>query len=119
MFQRKKNEQKSSKVKTALLQKYQPVFITVNGESHVGCEYKWANDSGLLCSVPEYIMIYIKKDGYMKDTDGIIYPLQNIVSIKWELLEEKNVADIFSNTYQIFFSDEEVEAMTAVEGEEK
>lgn len=117
MFQRKRKEQKSSKVKTALLQKYQPIFITVDGESHVGCEYKWANDSGLLCSVPKYIMIYIEQDGYMEDKDGIFYPLQNIVSIKWKLLEQKNVADIFSNTYQIFFSDEEVEAMTAVEDE--
>lgn len=115
MFWRKRKEQKSSKVKTALLQKYQPVFITVDEESHVGCEYKWANSSGLLCDVPKYIMIYIKQDGYMEDSGGIIYPLQNIVSIKWKLLEQKTVVDDFENTYQIFFDDEEVCAMTAVE----
>ena len=95
-----------------ILQMYRPIFITTDGEEHCGVTYKYANSSCLSISVPEYIMINIEDKGYMKDDNGVMYPLQNIASIRWELLDEKT-KQCYSGEYrfQIFFDDEEVEDM--------
>lgn len=43
--------------------------------------------SGLTCDVPEYIAIHAKKDGYYR-VDDVMYPLENIVSLKWRRMEQ-------------------------------
>lgn len=103
------SEKKS--IKTICLQKFQPIFTTADCVVHEGQKYKWVNSDGLLCSVPEYLMISTKSNGYIKDNENIMYPLQNIISIKWELVEEKVVIDNFWHEYQVLFSNEEVEKM--------
>lgn len=35
------------------------------------------------------MMIDIKSDGYLEDNYGVMYPLANIVSIDWQLVDEK------------------------------
>lgn len=114
MFFKMKNK-KSKKQKVIHLEKYKPVFITTDNVEHIGYEYKWFNDDGLLCSVPEYMMISIKSDGYLEDNKGIMYPLQNILSIDWKLIDSKIVADNFYHEWQVCFSDKEVSEMTEVE----
>lgn len=111
MFWKNKNKE-PKKVKTICLQKFRPIFVTTDGKKHEGCKYKYANADGLLCSVPEYLMKCNKSDGYMEDMQGIMYPLQNIISITWELVGEKIVLDNFNHDWQIFFSNEEVGKMT-------
>ena len=93
-----------------ILQMYRPVFITIDGKEHHGVTYKYADSSRLSISVPEYIMIHIEDKGYIKDNDEIMYPLQNVASIRWELVDEK-IKQYYSGEYrfQIFFDDEEVE----------
>lgn len=99
--------------KTIKLQRFQPFFVTTDSVQHEGIDrYKWANSNGLLCTIPEYIMIDIKSDGYIKDINDVMYPLQNIISIEWKLIKEKIVLDDFHHEYTIFFSDEQVEKMT-------
>ena len=95
-----------------VLQKYRPLFVTTDGEKHCGITYKYINSSRLIVSVPEYIMINIKNDGYIKDNNRVMYPLPNVVSIRWELIEEK-VKQYYKGEYeyQIFFTAEEVENM--------
>lgn len=95
-----------------VLQKYRPLFVTTDGEEHCGITYKYINSSRLIVSVPEYIMINIKNDGYIKDNNRVMYPLPNVVSIRWELIEEK-VKQYYKGEYeyQIFFTAEEVENM--------
>ena len=95
-----------------ILQMYRPVFITKDGKEHHGVTYKYADSSRLSISVPEYIMIHIEDKGYIKDNDEIMYPLQNVASIRWELVDEK-IKQCYSGEYrfQIFFDDEEVEDM--------
>lgn len=111
MFWIKSKEKRTPK--TITLQKFQPFFTTIDNVVHEGIDrYKWANSDEILCTVPEYIMISIKSDGYMKDKDNIMYPIQNIISIKWKLLEEKIVLDNFYHEWKVFFSDEEVGNMT-------
>lgn len=97
------------------LQKYRPTFTTVDGEEHLGCIYKWAKASGLLCSVPEYIMHSVKSNGYLDGKDKVMYPLTNIISIKWNMIDEKKVYEDYSNRYRIFLTDEEVNEFKEVE----
>lgn len=113
MFWRRKKDKEPNKPKTITLKRFQPFFITTDNVEHEGIDtYKWANADGLLCSIPEYIMIDIKSEGYMEDKNGVMYPMQNIRSIKWKLLEEKVVLDNFYHEYQIFFNNKEVAKMT-------
>jgi len=90
------------------LQKFKPFFVTVDGVQHEGSCYNWGILDRLRCSVPEYIMIDIKSDGYIEDKNKIMYPLFNVVSIEWKLLEEKVVEDNFRD-YQVFVTTKELE----------
>ena len=110
MFWKKKKDQK-----IIHLQRFQPSFITTDGLEHKGYKYNWFNADGLLCTVPEYIMIYIKSDGYIKDQNDVMYPLQNILSIDWKLIDEKVVLDNFSHELKVVFTDKEVLKMDEYE----
>lgn len=110
MFWRKKNKGQK-KPRVIHLQRFQPFFITTDGVEHEGCEYDWLNADGLSCTVPEYIMIYIKSDGYIEDQNDVMYPLQNILSIHWKLIHEKVVLDNFSHEFEVVFTDKEVAKM--------
>lgn len=88
------------------IQKFKPFFTTVNNEIHEGHTYNWAIKERILCSVPEYAMIDINSRGYMKDMDGVMYPLTNIVSIDWKLLDEKIVPDVYDR-YHLYLTAEE------------
>ena len=52
-------------------------------------------------------MCYVKDDGYIKDKNDIMYPLTNVISIEWELMNLKIVEDNFG-MYQVWVSDDEV-----------
>lgn len=108
MFWNNKNKEPD----TLLLQQYQAFFTTVDGVEHEGCVYKWI-DVCSLSSVHDYLMIGIKSDGYMKDIKMLtIHPLNNVLSIRFELIGKKIVIDDFYHTYDIFFSNTEVSKMT-------
>lgn len=77
------------------IQKFQPMFTTVDNVVHDGVVYGWFIKDRVLCSVPDYLMIDINSDGYMKDKYGTMYPLTNIKSITWNLLEERIVPDVY------------------------
>ena len=99
---------KKQEDKTVTIQKFRPFFKTVDKQFHEGCEYKWAIAERLLCSVPEYIMIRVKSDGYLTDKDDVMYPLANIISIEWKKVEEKVVVDKFSE-WDVFIDPEELD----------
>ena len=109
MFWRKNKELKKPKV--IHLQRFQPFFITMDGTKHKGCKCKWFTADGLLCTVPEYIMIHIKSDGYIEDQNDVMYTLQNILSINWKLIDEKAVLDNFYHEFKVVFTDKEVSKM--------
>lgn len=106
MFKNKKNKKIFEKKKVTI-QKFKPFFTTIDGIEHEGCNYKWGISDRVTCTIPEYIMIVIKLYGYIEDKNGIIYPLTNVVSIEWKLLEEKIVEDNFNN--QVFVETKELE----------
>lgn len=111
MFWRRNNKEQK-KPRTLCLQRFQAFFTTVDGVEHEGTDsYKWVNSSGLICAVPEYMMININSDGYLVDMDEVMYPLQNIISIKWKLIDQKVVLDNFYHEWQVFFDNKEVAKM--------
>lgn len=117
MFKKKKDKE-PKKPKVIHLQRFQPFFTTVDGINHEGIDsYNWVNADELLCTVPEYMMFDVKRDGYLVDMEKVMYPLQNVLSIDWKLIEEKTVLDNFYHEWQIYFTNKEVSKMTEYKGE--
>ena len=100
--------EKIFKKENVTLQKYQPFFITTDNKAHVGNEYNWAIVERLRCDVSEYLTDITIHDGYLKDTNNLYYPLSSILSIDWQLLEEKVVPDIFDD-FQVFVTTKDLE----------
>ena len=46
---------------------YTAHFTTTDGKEHSFNKYRYGAPDKLKCSVPEYIMIDVKSDGYLKD----------------------------------------------------
>ena len=86
------------------IQKFQAIFTTIDGVERESPAYNWAISDRITCSVPEYLIIDIKSDGYIQDENNIMYPLFNILSIEWKLVKEMVVEDNF-NEFQVFVSD--------------
>lgn len=63
---------------------YSVCFKTIDGNEHQYTRFRYADPAQLTCSIPEYLMCKIKGDGYLKDDDGLMYPLQNVVQIEWK-----------------------------------
>lgn len=80
--------------------RYRAVFTTVDGKEHKGCIYNWMLTNRVI-NPERYIMIDIQSDGYIEDSDGIMYIINNVVSINWQIVEERKVEDKYSE-YQIF-----------------
>ena len=66
---------------------YRAIFKTIDGEIHYSY-FNYLDISYLTCDGPTYIMIGKK---YLKDENGVMYPMQNIISIKWEVNDAKEV----------------------------
>lgn len=86
------------------IRKYKPVFITVDGKEHEGPTYNWIIPSRIKCTPPTYIMYDVSSDGYLRDKEGVMYILSNIISIDWQVVEEKEVEDKYSE-YQVYISE--------------
>lgn len=100
---------KNKEPKTMTLVKYRSVFTTIDGIKHIGCRYKWADYE---IDVEDAHRCDIASKGYILDKDGTMYPLANVLSIDFEVVDCKKVIDDFYHEWQWFFSNEEVEKMT-------
>ena len=94
----------------AIFQRKEAVFITIDGVEHYNSKFNYLKVSSLLRTYEDYIMISIESDGYIKDNDGIMYPLNNVLSIEWKNIKEMLKADEFQR-YQVWFDKEEVDQM--------
>lgn len=91
------------------LVKYKAIFKTVDGEWHEFNKYNYADPESTIRSIPEYIMI---DNEYMRDDDFNIYPLQNVICIKWEIVDTiENVIKkrYYSDMSYIFYEKEDIE----------
>lgn len=58
-------------------------------------------------------MTDVKSDGYLKDENGVMYPIQNIVSITWQVDCEKTVIAKHSE-YTYLLSNDEINKLPVV-----
>lgn len=86
-----------------VVRKYKPIFTTIDNVKHEGPEYNWIIVNRLRCQATDYIMIDIKSDGYIKDNNGIMYILSNVISIDWQVAKEAVVKDKY-HEYQVYIS---------------
>ena len=89
-------------------------FITTDGQKHCNSNYKWCKVSGLTCGMGEYAMISVKSDGYISDDDGVMYPLNNVLSVEWKLIESVVKQYRHKDKYKIWFSDKDIAEMKDV-----
>lgn len=80
---------------------YTAHFTTIDGTTHSFNKYRYGAPAQISCTVPEYIMMNVKSDGYLKDNDGVMYPLQNVVSISWEC--DDTIEGVALEEYQVFY----------------
>lgn len=97
------------------LQKVKAKFVTTDGVTHNMAERKWVNRDGISCSVEEYLTDRIIRDGYIKDEKFVIYPIANIMSIEWSLINERLFEENTNPYRSIFYTDEELEKLVPYE----
>lgn len=56
-------------------------------------------------------MISINSDGYIQDEEGIMYPITNVLSIKWKQLDKICKIGTYDKHYQMWFDKEEIDKM--------
>jgi hypothetical protein len=79
MFDKIKNLLKDIQKPTLVtLNEYIVEFCTVDGEKHISPSYLIDEDM-ITCSFIEFFLIC--KDKYLKDKNGVMYPINNIISI--------------------------------------
>jgi hypothetical protein len=49
------------------------------------------------------------KDGYIEGNNNIMYPLTNVISIKWDIIDEKEILDNGSRFPKIIYSSKDIE----------
>lgn len=76
-------------------------FITTDGEKHINTKFRYGAPSKVYHSLPEYMMTNITSNGYLKDDDDVMYPLQNIVSITWEC--DDTIENVVLDEFRIFY----------------
>ena len=83
----KKREKKYKPTDFVIVEKWGATFKTVDGEEHSFRHNFYIDPNTIRCSVPEWIMIDGKHDGYIM-VGETAYPLQNIISIDWHCAEK-------------------------------
>lgn len=101
MFNKIKKFFMDSRMSTTTIRHFVCYFLTVDGEKHSYSKFRYIDEDAIRCSGPEYIMMDIRSDGYIKDDNGIMYPLQNILSISWKCDDE--IKDVYASEYKIFY----------------
>jgi hypothetical protein len=92
MFGFKKKIAEIKKPKTTTLEQYHIHFKTVDGEMHKFTRLCAANPNAIVCSIPDYYMIDKK---YLEDDEDVKYPINNIISIRFELVDTiENVIEL-------------------------
>ena len=72
-----------------LVEHYVAEFTTVDGKKHYDAHFPFVAPDFIRCSVPEYLMIGVK---YLQEDDNTFFPIENIISIKWNKDTTMNVA---------------------------
>ena len=105
----KKKVKEIKKPNTTTLERYHIHFKTVDGEQHTCTRLCAANPNAITSrNVPKYYLLDRK---YLLDDEDVRYPINNIISIRFELIEEiHNVIEIMENPYfkQLWYQNDEI-----------
>lgn len=94
----------------AQFEKMYPVFKTVDGNVHTGHVSRWLKVSSINCSTGKFLMYDISSAGYVLDTDDIMYPLENVVSLEWKRKDFKDIVfPYYLSEYKFYYTDEELD----------
>ena len=74
--------------KTITVEHWVAEFTTIDGKVHHDYHFPFVAPEVVLDTIPRYLMIGTK---YLEDSNNTIYPVENIVSIKWYRDATKNV----------------------------
>lgn len=92
---------------TTTLEKYKMVFTTVDGKEHEFNRINYADSSAIWCSVGDFYLMCL--DDYLKDDDGTFYPIKNVVSINFILVDTlNNVIKRGKDIAQVFYPRNEI-----------
>ena len=101
MFKRIKKNISDSAL-TTTIRHFTCNFVTVDGKEHSYSGFNYIDENAINCSGPEYIMYDVRSNGYIKDDNDIMYPLQNIISISWACDDE--IENVYVEEYKTFYT---------------
>ena len=106
----KKKVEEIKKPNTTTLERYHIHFKTVDGEQHI-CTRLCAGNPQAITSrnIPKHYLLDRK---YLIDDEDVRYPICNVISIRFELIEKiHNVIEIMENPYfkQLWYQNDEIE----------
>lgn len=102
MFERIKKLYFDSVLTTTTIHHFTCNFVTIDGKEHSYSGFNYVDENAIKRSGPEYIMSDVRSDGYIKDDNGVMYPLQNIVSISWVCDDE--IENVYAEEYKVFYT---------------
>ena len=80
------NKQKEEKrPETTTLTKYHIHFKTIDGEVHLFTGMNYVDPSAIRCHIADE---YLRGENFLKDDEGIRYPINNIISIEFKEVEQ-------------------------------
>jgi hypothetical protein len=94
---------KFTEPETTTLLKHQIRFTTVDGKEHLFTGCAWVDPNVLRCTCAEYYLIGQK---FLQDDDNIQYPMENILSIKFEPVDYKE--NVITKRYQVYYQEYEI-----------
>ena len=89
-------------------------FKTIDGEFHTFSYFNYIDIGTIIVSPQSYIMGIIKNEGYIDDDYCIKYPVCNIISIEFQVVDSvkipKNMLDKYSpsGAYKTWYDDKQV-----------
>lgn len=63
-----------------LVEHYVAEFTTIDGKKHYDAHFPFVAPDFVRSTVPHYLMIGVK---YLQEDDNTFFPIENIISIKW------------------------------------
>ena len=85
MFGFKKKQKEEEKPNTTTLTKYHIYFKTIDGENHLFTGMRYVDPSAIRGHIADE---YLRGENFLKDDEGIRYPINNIISIEFKEVEQ-------------------------------
>jgi hypothetical protein len=82
-----KKQKEETKPNTTTLTKYHIYFKTIDGENHLFTGMSYVDPNAIRGHIEDE---YLRGENFLKDDEGIRYPINNIISIEFKEVEQLN-----------------------------